>query len=72
MRAEVLSWDGAHQKWSNLVQPQENSGGGAGNHSGPVHMEIDRTKGKSGKSGKGAFSNNVAEGPWNLVCHGAV
>lgn len=65
MRAEVLSWDGAHQKWSNLVQPQENSGGGAGNHSGPVHMEIDRTKGKSGKSGKNPLLRD--HGTWYVM-----
>ena len=62
VRAEVLLWDRAHQKWSNLVQPQEDSGGGAGHHSGPVHMGIDRTKGKSGKSGKGKSDKGSSKG----------
>lgn len=62
VREEVLLWDRAHQKWSNLVQPQEDSGGGAGNHSDPVHMEIDRTKVKSGKFGKGKSNKGSSKG----------
>jgi hypothetical protein len=61
-REEVLLWDRAHQKWSNLFQPQEDSGGGAGNHSDPVHMEIDRTKVKSGKFGKGKSNKGSSKG----------
>ena len=50
---EVLKWDRAHQKWSNLLQSSDDTTGGTNNND-TVPMEIDRIEGRGrGKGGKG-------------------
>ena len=60
VREEVLRWDKAHQKWSNLVQLHDDGGAGTSGNSDVMPMEIDRIKGKSG-NGKANKVNRRAK-----------
>ena len=58
LREEVLRWDRAHQKWSNLLQSSDDTTGGSNNNE-TVPMEIDRIEGRGrGKGGKGKSKND--------------
>ena len=57
LREEVLRWDRAHQKWSNLLQSTDDSTG-TSTANDSVPMEIDRVEKGRGRGNKGKGKQN--------------